>query len=326
MTTATGGPGVDRELAELLRQLPDAPPLDEQTLPLIRPYAVVPAETALAGAEVARCDVTVAAADGTDIGMTVLSPVGLDRAAGAAPCVYWLHGGGMVMGDRFSQIDVPLEWLVRLGAVLVTVDYRLAPEATGLTLVEDAYAGLLWTHEHAAELGVDPERLVVAGISAGGGIAAGCTLLARDRGGPGLAAQVLICPMLDHRNDTASAHQYDGPGVWSRDANAFGWRSVINGAGTVSEYISPALAQDLSGLPTTYIDTGSAEVFRDEDVTYASRIWAAGGQAELHVYAGGFHGFDTTFPQVRVAATARQTRSDWLDRVLNPAAGPTPAA
>jgi len=318
VTTATGGPGVDRELAELLRQLPDAPPLDEQTLPLIRPYAVVPAETALAGAEVARCDVTVAAADGTDIGMTVLSPVGLDRAAGAAPCVYWLHGGGMVMGDRFSQIDVPLEWLVRLGAVLVTVDYRLAPEATGLTLVEDAYAGLLWTHEHAAELGVDPERLVVAGISAGGGIAAGCTLLARDRGGPGLAAQVLICPMLDHRNDTVSSRQHAGTGVWSREANAFGWRSLLGDpAGSeVSGYLSPSVAPDLSGLPTTYVDVGSAEVFRDEDVSYATRIWEAGGQAELHVWAGGFHGFDTTFPQAGLSATARRTRSDWLDRVL----------
>jgi len=319
-------PDLDPELQSLLQTLPEAPALDEETLAVVRPYATVPPETALADAGVDRRDVAITGHDGAQLPLTVLSPAGLDIGAGEAPCIYWLHGGGMVMGDRFSQIDVPLQWLARFGAVIVTVDYRLAPEASGTTLVEDAYAGLVWTADHAAELGVDPTRVVVAGISAGGGLAAGCTLLARDRRGPDLAAQVLICPMLDHRNDTASAHQYDGPGVWSRDANAFGWRSVINGAGTVSEYISPALAQDLSGLPTTYIDTGSAEVFRDEDVTYASRIWAAGGQAELHVYAGGFHGFDTTYPQVRVAATARQTRGDWLDRVLNPAAGPTPAA
>lgn len=318
-------PDIDPELQALLQTLPEAPPLDEETLALIRPYATVPPEAALPGAGVDRRDVTIAGHDGAPIPLTVLSPAGLDIEAGEAPCIYWLHGGGMVMGDRFSQIDVPLQWLARFGAVVVTVDYRLAPEASGTTLVEDAYAGLVWAADHTAELGVDPTKVVIAGISAGGGIAAGCTLLARDRRGPGLAAQVLICPMLDHRNDTASAHQYDGPGVWSREANAFGWRSVINGAGTVSEYSSPALAQDLSGLPTTYIDAGSAEVFRDEDVTYASRIWAAGGQAELHVYAGGFHGFDTTFSQVRVSATARQTRSDWLDRVLNPAAGPIPA-
>ena len=319
-------PDIDPELQALLQAIPEAPSLDEETLALIRAYATVPPDTALADAGVDRRDVTIAGPDGAPIPLTVLSPAGLDIEAGQAPCIYWLHGGGMVMGDRFSQIDVPLQWLARFGAVVVTIDYRLAPEASGTTLVEDAYAGLVWTADHAAELGVDPTKVVIAGISAGGGLAAGCTLLARDRRGPGLAAQVLICPMLDHRNDTASAHQYDGPGVWSREANAFGWRSVINGAGTVSEYISPALAEDLSGLPTTYIDTGSAEVFRDEDVTYASRIWAAGGQAELHVYAGGFHGFDTTFPQVRVAVTARQTRSDWLDRVLNAATRTIPPA
>ena len=318
-------PDIDPELQSLLQAQPESPALDEETLALIRPYAVGRPETALADAGVDRRDVTITGRDGAPIPLTVLSPAGLDADAGEAPCIYWLHGGGMVMGDRFSQIDVPLQWLARFGAVIMTVDYRLAPEASGTTLVEDAYAGLVWAADHTAELGVDPAKLVIAGISAGGGIAAGCTLLARDRRGPGLAAQVLICPMLDHRNDTASAHQYDAPGVWSRDANAFGWHSVINGTGTVSEYVSPALATDLAGLPTTYIDTGSAEVFRDEDVTYASRIWAAGGQAELHVHAGGFHGFDTTFPQVRVSVTARQTRSDWLDRVLNPATGPAPA-
>jgi len=319
-------PDLDPELQSLLQALPEAPALDEDTLALIRPYATVPPETALSDAGVHRRDVTITAPDGAAIPLSVLTPAGLDLGTGAAPCIYWLHGGGMVMGDRFSQIDVPLQWLARFGAVIVTVDYRLAPEACGATLVEDAYAGLVWTADHAAELGIDPTQVVIAGISAGGGIAAGCTLLARDRHGPALAAQLLICPMLDHRNDTVSAHQYDAPGVWSRAANAFGWRSVIKDRSAVSEYISPALAEDLSGLPTTYIDAGSAEVFRDEDVTYASRIWAAGGQAELHVYAGGFHGFDTTFPHVRLAATARQTRSDWLDRLLKPAARAVPAA
>jgi acetyl esterase/lipase len=321
MTTTMSGPGVDPELADLLQQLPEAPALDEQTLPLIRPYAVVPAETALAGVGVDRRDVTVIAPDGVEIAMTVLSPVGHDRTTVPAPCVYWVHGGGMVMGDRFSQIDMPLEWLTRFGAVVVTVDYRLAPEATGLTLVEDAYAGLRWTHEHAEELGVDPERLVIAGVSAGGGIAAGCALLARDRGGPVLAAQVLTCPMLDHRNDTVSSRQNQASGVWSRAANAFGWRSVLGdlagAAGSaVSGYVSPSVAADLSGLPPTYVDVGSAEVFRDEDVAYATRIWEAGGQAELHVWAGGVHGFDTMFPEARISATARQARSDWLGRAL----------
>ncbi|WP_193608276.1 alpha/beta hydrolase [Nocardioides lijunqiniae] len=315
----TSRPDLDPELLALLATLPQAPALSPETLPMIRPYAVVPPETALAGSTADRREVTITSADGTSIALTVLTPSGAPSGA-AAPCIYWVHGGGMVMGDRYSQIDIPLEWLVRFGAVVVSVDYRLAPEASGTTLVDDCYAGLVWTAEHAAELGVDPTRLVVAGTSAGGGLAAGTALLARDRSGPALAAQVLICPMLDHRNTSVSSHQYDGPAVWSRDANAFGWESVLGGLGDreVPAYVSPALAGDLSGLPPTYVDAGSAEVFRDEDVAYATRIWEAGGRAELHVWAGGFHGFDALFPQARVSASARQARSDWLERVLAP--------
>jgi acetyl esterase/lipase len=124
--------------------------------------------------------------------------------------------------------------------------------------------------------------------------------------------------MLDHRNDTNSSHQFDGPAVWSRDANAFGWNSVLKDTGDipVPGYVSPAIADDLSALPTAYIDAGSAEVFRDEAVTYATRIWTSGGQAELHVWAGGFHGFDALFPQAAISQTARQARTDWLGRVL----------
>jgi acetyl esterase/lipase len=227
----------------------------------------------------------------------------------------------MVMGDRFSQIDIPLEWLDEFGAVVVSVDYRLAPEATGTTLVDDCYRGLLWIAEHAAELGIDPARIIVAGASAGGGLAAGLTLLARDLHAPAIAAQVLICPMLDHRNTSVSSRQYSGvPGVWTGEMNAFGWRAVLGDLthDAIPPYVSPALADDLSGLPTTYIDTGSAEVFRDEDTDYATRIWAAGGQAELHVWAGGFHGFDALYPQAHISATARRTRTDWLARLLHP--------
>ena len=323
-------PDLDPELLDRLAEMPDTPPLSEKTLEMIRPYATIPAETALAGHAVERQDVTVASSDGEQVPLTILKPAGVDLNSHTAACVYWLHGGGMVMGDRFSQIDIPLDWLTRLGAVVVTVDYRLAPDVSGMTLVEDCYAGLVWTAEHADEIGFDAAKLVVAGTSAGGGLAAGATLLARDRSGPAIAAQVLICPMLDHRNDTTSSHQFDGPAVWSRDANAFGWRSVLKDMADtdVPAYVSPALADDLSGLPTTYVDAGTAEVFRDEDVTYATRIWAAGGQAELHVSAGGFHGFDSLFPQVRVSLTARRTRSDWLERVLNRVPNPVaePAA
>ncbi|WP_218145271.1 alpha/beta hydrolase [Nocardioides luteus] len=312
----TTRPSLDPELGALLADMPEVPPLSAETLPLIRPFATVDAEVALAGHDLNRRDVTVPSFDGAPLPLTVLTPARDGEPGTAAPCIYWVHGGGMVMGDRFSQIDIPLDWLESFGATVVSVDYRLAPEASGATLVEDCYAGLGWVASHADELGIDPARIIVAGTSAGGGLAAGTTLLARDRQGPAIAAQVLICPMLDHRNTTESSRQFTGPGVWSREANEFGWRSVLGDLGDVPGYVSPALAEDLAGLPTTYVDAGSAEVFRDENVAYASRIWAAGGQAELHVWAGGFHGFDALFPQTQVSRAARAARSDWLARVL----------
>jgi acetyl esterase/lipase len=317
-------PGFDPELQAALAEMPPMPRLTPEVLAQLRQYPSAPVETFLEGLKVDRREVTVPGSDGALIPLSIFSPAGPGRST-AAPCVYWIHGGGMILGDRFSQIDIPLEWLAEFGAVVVTVDYRLAPEATGMTLVEDCYQGLIWTAEHAGELGVDPARIVVAGASAGGGLAAGTVLLARDRGTPAIAGQVLICPMLDHRDGTASSRQYaDGPGTWTGEMNAFGWRAVLGDLDgrDVPGYVSPAVADDLSGLPATYIDAGTAEVFRDEDVDYATRIWAAGGQAELHIWAGGFHGFDALFPQASLSAAARRTRGDWLGRLLN---SPAPA-
>jgi acetyl esterase/lipase len=145
------------------------------------------------------------------------------------------------------------------------------------------------------ELGIDPSRLIIAGASAGGGLAAGTTLLARDRRGPALMGSLLMCPMIDDRNLTPSSHQIDGVGVWDRGSNEMGWRALLGerrGTESVSIYASPSRATDLSGLPPTFIDVASAEVFRDEAVAYASRIWADGGIAELHVVPGGYHGLD----------------------------------
>ncbi|MFJ8058928.1 alpha/beta hydrolase [Streptomyces sp. NPDC096142] len=311
-------PALDPQLRELLADMPLMSRLTPEILAQVRQLPTEPVDLLLAGRRIDRREVTVRAEDGARIKLSVLSPADTGRTT-AAPCVYWIHGGGMVMGDRFSQLDIPLEWLDGLGAVVVSVEYRLAPEATGTTLVDDCYQGLLWTAEHAEELGIDPARIIVAGASAGGGLAAGVTLLARDLGTPAVAAQVLICPMLDHRNTTTSSRQYSGvPGVWTGEMNEFGWRAVLGDLtdDEVPAYVSPSRAENLSGLPATYIDTGSAEVFRDEDTDYATRIWAAGGQAELHVWAGGFHGFDALCPQADISATARRTRTDWLTRLL----------
>ncbi|SEQ60836.1 alpha/beta hydrolase [Lentzea albida] len=293
------GPALDPELKALLADMQLSTELTPEMLQAIRQMPSQPFKT-----DAERHDVTLG-----EIELTVFRPKGITPAG----CVYWIHGGGMVMGDRFSQIDIPLQWLTELGVAVVTVEHRLAPEATGTTQVEDCYRGLLWA---AGELGIG--TIVVAGISAGGGLAAGVTLMARDLVGPRIAAQVLICPMLDHRNDSPSSRQYEGvPGVWTREMNEFGWRSVLGDATDVSPYVSPALAEDLSGLPPTYVDTGTAEVFRDEDVAYAARLWAAGGDAELHTWAGGFHGFDAIFPDAALSRRARRTRTEWLARKLS---------
>jgi acetyl esterase/lipase len=251
-----------------------------------------------------------------DISLLICSPTGVQ---GARPAIYHTHGGGMVIGDNRTGLPEVLEVAERYGAAVVSVEYRLAPETPHPGPIDDVYAGLVWTAKNAADLGIDPDRIVIAGASAGGGLTAALALMARDRGGPAVFAQMLLCPMLDDRNNTVSTAQGAGRGVWDRTANATGWGALLGdaaGGPDVSPYAAPARATDLSGLPPAFVDVGSAETFRDEDVAYATAIWQAGGQAELHVWPGGFHGFDLLAPTAAVSQDAKAARLRWLDRVL----------
>jgi acetyl esterase/lipase len=237
----------------------------------------------------------------------------------ARPLLYWMHPGGMVVGDNRTGLDMMLDLAGSLGLVVVSVEYRLAPENPHPAPVEDCYAGLRWTVEHAAELEVDPERVIVAGGSAGGGLAAAVTMLARERGGPALLAQMLLSPMLDDRNDTPSSLQMAGLGIWDHQMNAVGWQALLGdaaGGPNVSPYAAPARATDLAGLPPAFIDVGSAETFRDEAVQYSARLWQSGGHAELHVWAGGFHGFERSAPVAAISQDARAAKARWLRRTL----------
>ncbi len=251
-----------------------------------------------------------------DITVSIFSRT--DHVAGG-PGIYHTHGGGMIIGDRFTGADEFLSWVLEFDAVVVSVEYRLAPENPDPAPVDDCYAGLVWFADHAEELGVDPHRVVIGGASAGGGLAAGVALKARDLGAPALAGQLLIYPMLDDRNETISSRQIDGFGVWDRGSNDTGWNALLGDrrkTDDVSIYAAPARASDLSGLAPAFIDVATAEVFRDEDVAYATRIWEQGGIAELHVWPGGFHGFDAMAPQAALSLEARAARVAWLRRIL----------
>lgn len=240
-------------------------------------------------------------------------------ASNALPCLYWIHGGGMVIG-RVENDDERLGWYVdQLGIAAISVDYRLAPEHPHPAPVEDCYAGLKWLGEHAAALGVDPARIALGGASAGGGLAAGTALIARDRGGPAVALQLLIYPMLDDRNITPASYEVVDVGIWDRETNIGGWRALLGGqAGKdgVSPYAAPARATDVSRLPPAFVDVGTADLFRDEDIEYAQRMMQAGVPVELQVYPGAYHGFDAFAPASRIALNARAARADALVRAL----------
>lgn len=273
-------------------------------------------DSVIAGRPLAHREVTVPGYDGTGV---VLSIIEHTERNEPGPGILHAHSGGMIIGTRFSDIEMVCNWVERFRGVSVSVEYRLAPEHPDPAPIEDCYTALLHLAANVHELGVDPARIIVVGMSAGGGLAAGLALLARDRNGPRLAGQLLMCPMLDERNTTASAQQFSGLGLWDRESNDTGWNALLGDrrhTDAVSQYASPALATDLTGLPPAFIDTTSLEVFRDEDVEYALRLWAAGVDAELHVWAGGFHGFDITFPDAVLSRRAVRARDEWLERIL----------
>jgi acetyl esterase/lipase len=241
------------------------------------------------------------------------------------PAVYHIHGGGMVVGHRRGGLDAYLSYVLELDAVVVSVEYRLAPEHPDPAPIEDCYAGLLWTAGEAESLGIDPSRILVAGESAGGGLAAGTALMARDRNGPALTHQVLVGPMLDDRLETPSSLMLDGDGSWDRHESLFGWTALLGdrrGGPDVSAYAAPARATDLSRLPRTYLDCGSAEGFRDEVLMFAGRLSEAGVPVDLHMWGGGSHAFDVVGADTTIGRAARATRDEFIRRALCPVEEP----
>ena len=236
------------------------------------------------------------------------------------PALLWIHGGGYVLGDVAGD-DLKAKGLaLALNCVVASVEYRLAPEHPFPAPLEDCYAALTWLADGADQFGINKARVAIGGASAGGGLAAGLGLLARDRAEVDVCYQLLIYPMIDDTNVVQAGSDVPDAPLWTRANNLIGWRSYLGqepGSAGVSPYAAATRAEDLSGLPPTYIGVGTPDLFRDEDIAYAQRLMQAGVPTELHVYADGFHGFDGFAPESDAAQRFTGEQTQLLSRALH---------
>lgn len=251
------------------------------------------------------------------VGLRVYRPV---SATSPGPTLFWLHGGGYIIGSP-EQDEQSSIGFARLGITVVAGRYRLAPENPTPAAIDDAYAGLLGAVGHAERLGVDPARIAIGGASAGGGLAAGLVLRAHDEGTVHPVFQLLVYPMLDDRTVLRSDVDTRNLRGWTTRNNRFGWTSLLGGApGSlgVSPYAAPARRDDLRGLPPAWIGVGTLDLFHDEDVAYAERLRAAGVPVELHEVVGAFHGFDALMRKAEVSRRFWQEQARALQAALLP--------
>jgi len=226
------------------------------------------------------------------------------------PALLWMHGGGFSMGLPEMDEAFSRRVAAEAGCIVASVDYRLAPEHPFPAAIEDCYDALGWLADGPTGLAVDGRRLAVGGASAGGGLAAGLALLARDRGGPAISFQFLKYPCLDDRLQTGSSKEITDPRLWARDQARRAWREYLGSpVGAASPYAAPARATDLQGLPPAYIYAAELDLLRDENIEYANNLLAAGVSVELHLVRGTFHGSDGLAPE---AAVSRRNLDEFL--------------
>ncbi|MDG5789876.1 alpha/beta hydrolase [Evansella sp. AB-P1] len=251
-----------------------------------------------------------------DIQLRIYKPTEHDEFL---PGILWIHGGGYMFGKVESDDYLCQKFVSEARCVVVSVDYRLAPENPFPAPLEDCYTSFLWLHEKAQELSVDRSRIAIAGPSAGGGLTAALALLVRDRKGPSIVFQMPLYPMIDHRSTTPSSYEIMDHRVWSRKKNIHAWKMYLGEHlhGEISPYASPALATDLSGLPPTYTCIGTLDLFRDETIDYVKRLNQAGVPTEFHLYPGCFHAFE----RVEVNAEVSKRAVNQYIQVLKSALG-----
>ena len=231
------------------------------------------------------------------------------------PGIFFIHGGGMIMGSIETENHKAAMLCETIQSIVVSVEYRLAPENPHPAQVQDCYEALVWMSKNAAELGFDADRLAIVGGSAGGGLAIATALMARDQEFPKLSFQMANYPMIDDRNETPSSKEITDVGIWDRKANIEAWDWYLGGK-NADEYAAPARAIDLSGLPPTFIDVGELDLFRDEDIEFAKRLLQAGVSTELHVYPGAYHASESFAPEAELSKQIWTKRIEALKRAL----------
>lgn len=231
-----------------------------------------------------------------DVGIYIVRPPGLERR----PAILHMHGGGFIVGNALEYVPVLQAQALALDCVIVTVDYRLAPETRFPGALDDNYAALKWLYSQAGVLQIDPDRIAIQGESAGGGHAAMLALHARDLGEVPIAFQCLTYPMLDDRTGSqVLVPQHIGTYCWTPKYNRMGWTALLGveaGAAIVPNGAVPARANDLDGLPPTFLWVGSMDLFAQENLAFAARLAAAGVPVQLHLSPGVYHGFDGAAP------------------------------
>lgn len=237
------------------------------------------------------------------------------KQSGPLPVLLWIHGGGYVMGS-VSQDDYLVRSLVAaVGCVIVSVDYRLAPEHPFPAPLDDCYCALKWLAANTGTLNVDPKRIAIGGASAGGGLAAALALMARDKAEVDVVLQFLLCPMTDDSNSTESSYQLTDPRVWNRHNNLKGWAAYLDGDES-SIYAAASRAEDLAGLPPAYIAVGTVDMFVDENREYSKRLQQAGVNTQLEIFEGGFHGFEFFVPEAAISRRALAAHHQALMQAL----------
>ena len=242
----------------------------------------------------------------------IYKPTGV---SGSLPGIFFIHGGGMIMGSIETENHKAAMLCKAIHSIVVSVEYRLAPENPHPAPVQDCYKALVWMAKNATELSLDTDRLAIVGGSAGGGLAIGTALMARDKEFPKLSFQMANYPMIDDRNETPSSMEITDVGIWDRKANIEAWDWYLGGK-KADEYAAPARAIDLSGLPPTFIDVGELDLFRDEDIEFAKRLLQAGVTTELHVYPGAYHASESFAPEAELSKQIWTKRIEALKRAF----------